>query len=237
MQAVTDFRCEATAGWGGTARFRGVALDFDNAASPGGLDVRVLRTATERLAIAGLRRHAAFETENDLRLGLEPFEQTRDEIGHVVAIYRGDRVVASARAVPTGYGLTAAERLLGRVAFDASVLRRGSWEIGRMVMEQEERNRGLLQDCLALCLEEFIQHEHVRHVHATTSTPAMARLWRRLGMRTLGTGEGVSGRRYALVHAGIESLMAALHVPHYVDERPELPVPAARRGEPTGMPN
>jgi predicted GNAT family N-acyltransferase len=180
------------------------------------------------MAIAGLRRHAAFETESDLRLGLEPFEQTRDEIGHVVAVYRGARIVASARAVPTGYGLTAAERLLQRVPFDASDLGRGSWEIGRLVMEREERSQCMLQECLAACLEEFIRHEHVRHVHASTSTPAMARLWRRLGMRTLVTGVGMSGRRYALVHAPVETLMAALHVPHYIDEPAGLPPFALR---------
>jgi hypothetical protein len=202
------------------------ALDFGQ---PGALRVKVLRTAAERQAIAQLRRHAAFDTENDLRLGLQPFEQARDEIGHVVAVYRGSRVIASARAVPTGHGLTAAERLLQQVPFDGSALAHGSWEIGRMVMDEAERSPELLQECLALCLEEFIHAQHVRHLHATTSTPAMARLWRRVGLRTLATAVGASGTRYALVHAHVRDLMAALHVPHYIDERAGLRPASARR--------
>jgi predicted GNAT family N-acyltransferase len=229
MQAAVDFRAPASAGRASSSgALPAGLLALGEAAPVGGLQVRVLRGAVERQAIARLRRHAAFDTENDLRLGLQPFEQTRDEIGHVQAVYRAGRVIASARAVPTGHGLTAAERLLQQVPFDGSVLGTGSWEIGRMVMEEDERDPRLLQECLALCLEEFLHANDVRHVHATTSTPAMARLWRRLGLRTLATAVGTSGTRYALVHAPIRDLMAALHVPHYINEPTEFAAPAAR---------
>jgi hypothetical protein len=228
--AIESLYAKATAWAGGTMLARSEALESCEPGHDRGLHVRVLRTASERQAIAGLRRHAAFDTENDLRLGLQPFEQERDEIGHVVAVYRGARLIASARAVPTGQGLTAAERLLEQVPFDGSLLGRGSWEIGRMVMEQEHRSPELLQECLALCLDEFLHARDVRHVHATTSSPAMARLWRRVGLRTLATAVGASGTRYALVHAHVQDLMAALHVPHYIDDCPELPRTAAPAG-------
>lgn len=237
MQAAVEIRTPAMADRGRSPMgLPAGRIGSDEAAPLGGLQVRALRGAAERQAIARLRRHAAFDTENDLRLGLQPFEQTRDEIGHVVAVYRAGRVIASARAVPTGHGLTAAERLLQQVPFDASVLGTGSWEIGRMVMEEDERDPRLLQECLALCLEEFLHGQDVRHVHATTSTPAMARLWRRLGLRTLATAVGMSGTRYALVHAPIRDLMAALHVPHYINEPSELAAAAARTDRRNAVP-
>ncbi len=230
MQAAIDFRSADRSQWGGAPGvFPPAALDFEDLGGRGGLQVRVLRTALEREAIAGLRRHAAFGVENDLGLGLQPFEQTRDEVGHVSAVYRNGRVIASARGVPTGYGLTGAERLFEKVAFDASILGEGSWEIGRMIMEPEDRHPEVLQECLAACLEELIRTEDVRHMHATT-TLAMARLWRRVGLRTVVSATGASGTRYCLVHARVEDVMAALHLPHYVDERPAALSVSTRRG-------
>jgi hypothetical protein len=234
MHAAIDFQSAETGRLAAGTLLRARALEFGDAGPIGGLHVRVLRSARERQAIAGLRRHAAFDTENDLRLGLQPFEQARDDIGHVVAVYRAGRVIASARAVPTGHGLTAAERLLEQVPFDASVLGGGSWEIGRMVMDEAHRSPELLQECLALCLDEFLHAQDVRHVHATTSSPAMARLWRRVGLRTLATARGASGTRYALVHAHVRELMAALHVPHYIVEEPECVGTPLRAGVSAG---
>lgn len=234
MQAVSALPSAGTPAWAGKGLVLShAAMDFEDTETPG-LRVRVLRTAAERQAIAHLRRHAAFGVENDLGLGLQPFEQRRDDIGHVVAVYRGERLVASARAVPTGHGLTAAERLFAKVPFDASILGRGSWEIGRMIMEPEDRHPELLHECLIVCLEEVMQTEDVRHFHAT-STPAMARLWRRIGMRSVVTATGASGARYSLVHACVEDLMAALHMPHYVDERPEPAPPRVVHRAPAGL--
>jgi hypothetical protein len=88
-----------------------------------------------------------------------------------------------------------------------------------MIMEPEDRHPEVLQECLAACLEELIRTEDVRHMHATT-TLAMARLWRRVGLRTVVSATGASGTRYCLVHARVEDVMAALHLPHYIDERP-----------------
>lgn len=224
MQATMDFRSVADSRWIGATVLPTAGNDFSDTDSRSGLQVRVLRSELERQAISRLRRHAAFGVENDLGLGLQPYEQTRDEVGHLVAVYRDGRLLASARAVPTGYGLTGAERLLEKVPFDASILGRGSWEIGRMIMEPEDRHPDVLHDCLAACLEEVMQTEDVRHFHATT-TLAMARLWRRVGLRTVASATGASGTRYCLVHARVEEIMAALQLPHYVQER-AAPAPA-----------
>ncbi|MBC7378456.1 MAG: hypothetical protein H7346_13625 [Burkholderiaceae bacterium] len=175
------------------------------------LHLRVLRTAVQRRAIAGLRRHAAFGVEGDLGLGLQPQEEKRDEIGIVTAVYRGARALATLRLVPTGYGLTGAERLAEKVDFDQGILGEGSWELGRVIMEPEDRHPDLLLQCLRLTLEEVMRAEHVRDFHATT-TPAMARLWRRVGMRTIVKTTGASGASYCLVHGQVEDVAAALHV-------------------------
>jgi hypothetical protein len=187
-------------------------LDPDHSAPSAGLRLRVLRTAGERQLIAGLRRHAAFGVEQDLGLGLKPFEQTRDELGLVTAVYREQRALATLRFVPTGHGLTGAERLLEKFSFDASILGEGSWEVGRVIMEPEDRHPDLLLECLTVTLRELMLLEDVRHFHATT-TPAMARLWRRVNMRTVVTATGTSGARYSLVHGRVEDVAAALHLP------------------------
>lgn len=193
------------------------ALNPEQAGYVAGLRLRVLRTARDREDIAGLRRHAAFRVEQDLGLGLKPFEQTRDEIGIVTAVYREQRPLATLRFVPTGHGLTGAERLLQTTKFDASILGEGSWEVGRVIMEPEDRHPDLLLECLSVTLEELMQLEDVRHFHATT-TLAMARLWRRVGMRTVLTATGESGGRYALVHGRVADVAAALHLPVPLEE-------------------
>jgi hypothetical protein len=188
------------------------APHFEQEDAAGRLHLRVLRTARDRQAIAGLRRHAAFGVENDLGLQLESFEQKRDEIGLLTATYRGPRLLATLRLVPTAHGLTGAERLLRKVDFDDSILGDGSWEIGRVIMEPEDRHPDLLVQCLRLTLAEVMAMEDVRDFHATT-TLAMARLWRRVGMRTVLTTEGASGTRYCLVHGRVDAVAAALDLP------------------------
>lgn len=186
-------------------------LAFDDTEPPEALRLRVLRNARDRQAIAGLRRLAAFGVEQDLGLGLQPFEQARDDLGLVTAVYRDGRAVATLRLVPTGHRLTGAERLHEKVDFDGSILGAGSWEIGRVIMLPEDRDPDLLVDCLRLTLEEVMQMEHVRDFHATT-TLAMARLWRRVGMRTVLTTTGASGTKYCLVHGTVDALAEALAV-------------------------
>jgi hypothetical protein len=209
VQAIEYRLTPSTPSWADAAALSG-PLNYADAPAP--LRVRFLANARERQLISGLRRHAAFGVEQDLGLGLQPFEQKRDDIGLVTAACREDRVLATLRLVPTGHGLTGAERLLAKVDFDGSILDEGSWEIGRVIMEPEDRHPDLLAQCLRLTLLAVMEREEVRHFHATT-TLAMARLWRRVGMRTLVTTTGESGTRYCLVHGTVESVAAALQVP------------------------
>lgn len=204
----SNYNTATTSAWTGNGYMPAV-LDPDEGDGPLALRFRALRTAKERQAIAALRRHAAFGVEQDLGLGLAPFEQARDEIGLVTAVSRGQQMLATLRVVPTGHRLTGAERLLDTNDFDPSILGKGSWEVGRVIMEPEDRHPDLLQQCLALMLDEVMQLEDVRHFHATT-TLAMARLWRRVGMRTVMTTTGTSGTRYALVHGTVDAVAAAL---------------------------
>jgi len=205
----SNYNSASTSTWTGNGSFMSPRIDLDDSDSAPSLRMRVLKTARERKAIASLRRHAAFGVEQDLGLGLAPFEQTRDEIGLVTAVSREKRLLATLRFVPTGQRLTGAERLLDTLDFDASILGKGSWEVGRVIMEPEDRHPDLLVQCLTVTLEELMQIEDVRHFHATT-TLAMARLWRRVGMRTVVTTTGASGARYALVHGSVEAVASAL---------------------------
>lgn len=209
--------------WTGTT-YVPSGLDLDAGSTPP-LHMRVLRNARERQAIASLRRHAAFGVEQDLGLGLAPFEQTRDEIGLVTAVSRQQKLLATLRFVPTGHRLTGAERLHETIDFDASILGKGSWEVGRVIMEPEDRHPDLLLQCLTVTLEELMQLEDVRHFHATT-TLAMARLWRRVGMRTVVTTSGASGTRYALVHGTVDAVATALQQAQAKGAAHEHAVPA-----------
>jgi hypothetical protein len=183
--------------------------DFATDAEP--LQWRVLRTPREQSSIKELRKLAAFGVEQDLRLGLAPMEEERDRVGLVTAVCSGSRVLATLRFVPTGYGLTGAERLFEQQAFDTEILGEGSWEIGRVIMAPEDRHPDILLRCLTVALHGLLKLEDVRRFHATT-TLAMARLWRRFGMRTEFTRPGQSGVRYALVHGPVEAAAAAMGV-------------------------
>ncbi|AEG93098.1 hypothetical protein [Ramlibacter tataouinensis] len=175
------------------------------------LRFQVMRTADERSALAGLRQHAALTVEQDLGLELAPFESRRDEIGIVGAIFLEERLVATIRFVPTGYGMTGAERLPGDLIPDKNILRPGSWEVGRLIMQPGDRHPELLARCLTLALQELIRLHEVRCFHGTTTLP-MARLWRRFGMRTALTAIGSSGKPYALLFGKVSDVAAALSV-------------------------
>lgn len=174
--------------------------------------MRVLRTPQEQSAIANLRRLAAFGVEGDLELELASFEAMRDEIGIVTAIYLDDRLIATMRSVPTGHGLTAAERLHKDRSVGIAAFGRHSWEVGRIIMAPEDRDPALLPRCLGLGLTALLKHERPQHLHASVTLP-MARLWHRFGMRTAATMEGISGTRYALVEGEVGEISTILQVP------------------------
>ncbi len=178
---------------------------------PTGLSIQVLKTEQQRMGIASLRQLAAFGVESDLGLELASFEKVRDEIGIVTAIYRDEKLIATIRFVPTGYGITAAERLRTHRSVGASTFGSHSWEVGRIIMAPEDRDPALLPRCLRLGLTELLKQVRPKYLHASVTLP-MARLWRRFGMQTAATVSGVSGARYALVEGDVGEIAATLHV-------------------------
>lgn len=176
------------------------------------LRIKVLATHEQRLAIADLRKHAPMGVEDDLGAGLMPFEAKRDEVGVVNAFYRGSKLVATLRLVPSGQRLTAAECVRGGIGDDAGILGPGNWEVGRLIVAPEERSPELLQRCLTMALQTLIEMRGVEHFYAI-ATPVMARLWRRFGMHPTAPLCGASGRKFLLVSGHVGDVAACLEVP------------------------
>ncbi len=178
---------------------------------PQPLMLRLLNTAADRQAIAELRKHSASAVEDDLGLELAPAESRRDEAGVVAAISSGPSIIATIRFVPSGQGLTGAERLKDGVGPDRRFLGPGGWEVGRLIVAPEHRDPDLLSRCLTLALSELLKMKEVRHFYAI-ATPPMARLWRRFGMRIAAHTSGSSGTPYSLVCGAVADVARALGV-------------------------
>jgi predicted GNAT family N-acyltransferase len=133
-------------------------------------------------------------------------------VGVVTALYRGEKLVATMRFVPSGHRLTAAERLDPRIASHPAVAGAGSWEVGRLIVAPDERSPELLQTCLALSLRALAHHHEIARFYAIASF-TMARLWRRFGMRPIDTLVGASGAKFLLVSGTVINVAAALDVP------------------------
>lgn len=176
------------------------------------LRVKVLSTPEQRQAIAELRKHAPMGVEDDLGAGLMPFESVRDDVGFVVAFYRGAKLIATMRFVPSGHRLTAAERVRGGIGGNTEILGTGNWEVGRLIVDPQERSPEVLQRCLSLALQALIEQREVVHFYAI-ATPVMARLWRRFGMHPAASLCGASGRKFMLVSGHVSDVAAALEVP------------------------
>jgi len=189
------------------------ALEFHVTETPAPLHLRVLRTGRQREELATLRKHAPMGVEDDLGAGLMPYESLRDDMGFVTAMYRGSKLVATMRFVPSGLRLTAAERLPNGIgAAGEHILGAGNWEVGRLIVAPDERSPELLQECLTLALRALIEEREVDHFYAI-ATPVMARLWRRFGMRPAAPLRGASGKDFMLVSGHVSQVAAALEVP------------------------
>jgi predicted GNAT family N-acyltransferase len=150
--------------------------------------------------------------EDDLGAGLMPYEALRDDVGVVTGLYHRDKLVATMRFVPSGYRLTAAERLGSSVAKLPEVARAGSWEVGRLIVAPDERSPELLHRCLALSLRALARRNEIAGFYAI-ATFSMARLWRRFGMHPVATLTGASGKTFLLVAGALPDVSAALEVP------------------------
>jgi predicted GNAT family N-acyltransferase len=176
-----------------------------------GLSIRVLKTAAERSVITDLRRYAPMDAERDLNADLDELEEFKDHIGMVMAIYRGGKAIATIRLVPSGHGVTLAEKTWCDVAQVKEGFGHRSWEVGRLIVAPEHRNAELLPQCLALALRELMKASDAAFLHASCS-PLMARLYRRVGFSIEKIIQGEGGLQHALIHAHVEDVARALKI-------------------------
>jgi hypothetical protein len=177
----------------------------------GALRVQVLKSPAERRLIAGLREHADCGPEYELDPGMVALESKKDAIGTVLAICEGADPIATIRCIPSGHGVTLAERLWGHVTAGTEIVGANSWEVGRLVMAPEHRRGDLFPLCMALLMTEFVELEKVEHFHGTCAA-RMTRLYRRMGFGVVGTTTSTSGKESALIHARVQDVARALHL-------------------------
>lgn len=182
-----------------------------------GLSIKVLRNAAERSVIAELRRYAPIGAERDLNAGFAELEELKDRLGVVVAIYREGEAMATIRAIPSGHGVTLAEKSWSDVTKDRAEYGERSWEIGRLIVAPEHRSAELLSKCLALALQQLIKASAAKYLHASCS-PLMARLYRRFGFVTEKSIQGDSGMQHALIYADIGNVERALKLTPTLDK-------------------
>lgn len=175
------------------------------------LSIRVLKTPTEQSVIKELRRYAPMDAERDLNASLDEVEELKDSIGLVMAIYRGGKAIATIRLVPSGHGVTLAEKSWCDVTQAREGFAERSWEVGRLIVAPEHRNAELLPQCLALALRELMKVSDAEFLHASCS-PLMARLYRRIGFAIEKTIQGENGLQHALIHARVDVVARALKI-------------------------
>ncbi|QHE87584.1 N-acyl amino acid synthase FeeM domain-containing protein [Hydrogenophaga sp. BPS33] len=174
-----------------------------------GLRVRVLDMTRERSLVAGLRAHAPMEAERDLDPGADALEGVKDRLGMVMAFWHGDALIATIRLMPSGHGVTLAEKRWADVTRARRAFGVRSWEVGRLIVAPEHRSMDLLRTCLALSLQTLLQHTDARYLHASCS-PLLARLYRWFGFATESTVCGETGAPHVLIHAPVDDVARAL---------------------------
>lgn len=177
---------------------------------PRGLSLQVLITPEERMVVSELRRYSPTGVEDDLGLQLGPWETARDDIAVVTAITRGNDVAGTLRFVPSGHGLTGGERLVRLTGAALPIDEPGSWEVGRLVLAPNERTPQMLTAYLAMALRELKRRREVNQFFAIAS-PAMARLWRRFGLKVVMNMRGASGSPFVLVLGNAADVALTLH--------------------------
>lgn len=190
------------------------------------LSIRVLRTEAERSAIKALRRYAPIDAERDLNADLDDLEDFKDSLGVVVAVFREDEAIATIRAIPSGHGVTLAEKSWIDMTQGKAEYGKSSWEVGRLIVAPEHRNGELLSRCLALALRELIKVSEAQYLHASCS-PLMARLYRRFGFSTERLIQGENGLHHALILARVGDVSRAFartpaNIPRFVERRTHL---------------
>ncbi len=179
--------------------------------SEANLSIRILKTQFEKQMISHLRQYAPIGAEQDLAPGVVELESEKDKVGIVMAISLDDRLIATIRVVPTGYGLTLTEKVWGNVTSNREMFGAGSFEVGRLIAAPEYRRADLLPKYLGLALSELIQRDDVQYLHASCSV-LMARLYRRFGFTTERVIQGENGLQHALIYGKVLDVAKALKV-------------------------
>ncbi|WP_137920982.1 GNAT family N-acetyltransferase [Hydrogenophaga sp. 2FB] len=174
-----------------------------------GLSVRVLDMATEQALIQGLRQHAPMDAERDLEPSAGEMESLKDRLGMVMAIQRGDELVATIRFIPCGHGVTLAEKRWAEATRSKEGFGARSWEVGRLIVAPEHRSMALLRACITLAVQALVKASGAQHLHASCS-PLLARLYRCFGFVTEKVIQSENGVQHVLIHARVSDVARAL---------------------------
>ena len=127
-------------------------------------------------------RYSYIELEENKRLEENFFEleKIRDEKGIVLAFKRGSEMIGTVRLVPMMHGITLTEKILK----DYNNKNDG-WEIGRLVLDKDNRGQKILVKCLCLTAKWLIDNSDVQYIFASCSH-VMSRIYRRFGFKVIG---------------------------------------------------
>lgn len=99
-------------------------------------------------------------------------------------------------------GLTLTEELLAQPGLPPVSLKRGSWEVGRLVLAEEHRSDPeALRRCLFLALSYLCRHTDASDLYASCSH-VLGRLYRRFGFAPFAKDVLLAGtqKSYTLIH-------------------------------------
>ena len=129
-----------------------------------------------------------------------------------VAFELDGELVGTVRAVPIGHGLTLVEKLRSQTSVEPGDSYVNAWEMGRLVVSREYRGGAeSLRGFLYLSLSFLNSLSPVDNLHAAC-TPALARLYRRFGLRLVARDVPLHGtsKSYCLIHGAFARVIAAL---------------------------
>ena len=115
------------------------------------LKVIRLRGTSQIQSVQHLRKELYLSSKNLSTKSFQERENCRDNLGHVFAFLLEEKIVGTLRAVPMVHDITPSEDLIKRLKLEEHMLKKGCWEIGRLVLSPEVRTGGtLLKPCLYL---------------------------------------------------------------------------------------
>jgi len=134
-------------------------------------------------------------------------------LGFVGAFERKGRLIGTIRLVPMGLGLTLTDTLLTQLGPQAPSHIGTSWEVGRLVLDEENRSDvNALRRCLSLSLDYACSITRVDNLYASC-THVLSRLYRRFGFSSFATEVPLAGteKRYTLIHGFAPQVLGSLN--------------------------